>query len=293
MWAHNPWVTRHSRAAELARWRESGSHAIVSKWVNADAAGYARIVHDSPMPYRMYVGAANLWEHGEVAASTFELLHRGGLSESSSLLEIGCGALRFGRLALVFLLPGKYACIEPQRDLVNAALRFELGTDILRLKRPRFAFNAAFEPPLQPAGEPTASVDTFDYMVAQSIFTHVAADMLDAALLKLKPRLARSAVLFASLFLSDPPRIHAPSFALNAYNTTGWLWKGTAAPFSYFPLTRLRRRVARLGLEVAVLPWKHANNQTWVAFAAAGTDGKSAAFRARPGLFRYHRKVPE
>ena len=139
-------------------------------------------------------------------------------------------------------------------------------------------------------------------MVAQSIFTHTAADMLDGALAKLATRLLpKLGVLFASMFIHDPPRIHAPSFSLNAYNTSGWLWKDSAAPFSYFPLARLRRRAARLGLEVAVLPWKHANNQTWVAFAKidstpegdGGTVRTPAAFRARPSLFRYHRRPPE
>ena len=149
VWAHNPWVNRHSRESELRKWRARGSSAIITSWINGDAKGASTQVRDRPLPYRQYVGAANLWEYGEVAASIFELLHRAGMSESSTVLEVGCGALRFGRLALAFLLPGHYACIEPQRDLVLAALRFEIGRDVVSLKRPRFAFNAAFEAFLQ------------------------------------------------------------------------------------------------------------------------------------------------
>jgi len=175
------------------------------------------------------------------------------------------------------------ACIEPQEELVRAAIRFELGADIIRLKRPRFAFNAAFDPPTLAKRNGDRADTTFEYMLAQSIFTHTAGDMLDRALTKLKPNLGQNAVLFATFFLSDPPRIHAPAFAVNAYNASGWLWKGTTASFTYFPLSRLRRHAMRIGLEMAVMPLRHANNMTWVAFTALG----SSAFRTRPGIFRF------
>lgn len=62
--AHNPWGAS-DRA--LVHYRQSP--AMVSSWVNgaADLSGY-RTVHGTPIPYRQYVGAANLWEHGEIAA---------------------------------------------------------------------------------------------------------------------------------------------------------------------------------------------------------------------------------
>lgn len=128
------------------------------------------------------------------SSSTFALLHRGGLTEASMLLEVGCGALRFARLAIPFLLPGHYACIEPQPKLVDAGFRFELGYDILLRKRPRFAHNAVFQPPPD-SSDPiergaTVSNSKYDIMLAQSIFTHTAADMLELAIKRLIPHLA-------------------------------------------------------------------------------------------------------
>ena len=40
-------------------------------------------------------------------------------------------------------------------------------------------------------------------------------------------------VLFASVFLSDPPYIRQPPFTVNAYNASGWVWKVELVAIAY------------------------------------------------------------
>ena len=94
-----------------------------------------------------------------MAASMFSLLYFSGLREDSRLLDVGCGSLRLGRLAIPFLARGNYHCIEPSLAALSSGVRYELGTDLLQLKLPTFATNSEFAPP-----EGEDAVDSYDYL---------------------------------------------------------------------------------------------------------------------------------
>ena len=111
--------------------------------------------------HRAYVGPIERF--GEMGASQFSLLYFAGLTDASRVLDIGCGALRLGRLLIPFLAPGGYACLEPNSWMVHSALRHEVGADTAAEKRPEFHHVADFAVPRP--GE-------FDLMVAQSVFSH-------------------------------------------------------------------------------------------------------------------------
>ena len=139
---HGTWLDHRVVARPPRKHRASGRHAA-----NAH--------------HRAYVGPKN--RYGDMAASMFSLLYFSGLRETSKLLDVGCGSLRLGRIAIPFLQRGNYHCIEPSLVALRAGLQHELGTDLLRLKWPSFAINSAFEPPAN-----ADAVRSYDYLIAQS-----------------------------------------------------------------------------------------------------------------------------
>jgi len=114
--------------------------------------------------YRAWVGPPANFD--KLSAMQFCVLWLLGLRDHHYLLDIGCGSLRGGRLFIPYLLPGRYFGIEPEQWLVGKGIKHELGEDIVRIKQPRFDYNADFD--LGVFGQ------TFDYLVAQSIFSHAA-----------------------------------------------------------------------------------------------------------------------
>lgn len=89
--------------------------------------------------HRAYVGPPGLYDY--LGAAQFRLLTMMGLREEHRLLDFGCGSLRAGRLFIPWLLPGRYFGIEPNRWLIDDAIRLELGSDMMGLRNPRFDDN--------------------------------------------------------------------------------------------------------------------------------------------------------
>lgn len=88
--------------------------------------------------YRAYVGPPE--DYDLIAAMTFNLLTTLGLRQHHSLLDVGCGSLRIGRLLIPYLNRGKYFGIEPNEWLVREGIQRELGESLLQIKRPTFFF---------------------------------------------------------------------------------------------------------------------------------------------------------
>ena len=88
--------------------------------------------------YRAYVGPPE--DYDLIAAMTFNLLTTLGLRQHHSLLDIGCGSLRIGRLLIPYLNRGKYFGVEPNEWLVDEGIRRELGETLVQIKRPDILF---------------------------------------------------------------------------------------------------------------------------------------------------------
>jgi hypothetical protein len=143
--------------------------------------------------YRAYVGPPE--DYDLIAAMTFNLLTTLGLRQHHSMVDVGCGSLRIGRLLIPYLNRGNYFGIEPNQWLVEEGIKREIGESILEIKRPTFLFSDS----------PTALLQvkvSFDFALAQSIFSHCGLDLINRWLSAISQSLGLSGALLAT-FVPD------------------------------------------------------------------------------------------
>lgn len=119
--------------------------------------------------YRDSVGDKKLYDI--LGALQFNILtSKLGLREYHTLLDIGCGPLRAGRLFISYLLPKKYYGIEPNKWMITQAIENELGLDILKTKQPSFNNNVDFDLMI--------FNKKYDFILAHSIFSHATKEQI-------------------------------------------------------------------------------------------------------------------
>jgi SAM-dependent methyltransferase len=197
--------------------------------------------------YRAYVGPPE--DYDLIAAMTFNLLTTLGLRQHHSLLDVGCGSLRIGRLLIPYLNRGKYFGVEPNEWLVKEGIKRELGQALLQIKHPTFFFSDSPETIAQ------AKV-SFDFALAQSIFSHCGLDLIKNWLSAISRSLAQNGGLIATFLIGeeDSPKM-------------GWIYPDCV---DYRPAT-LEQAAADVNLRFQILDWKHPR-QTWALFAAPKFD---------------------
>ena len=183
------------------------------------------------------------------AASQFNLLTLLGLREDHTLLDVGCGSLRAGRLFIVYLKPGNYFGIEPERWLVEAAIRNEIGDDLFRLKRPTIVHRGDFRL--------SAFARRFDFAIAGSIFSHAAPAQIRECLGEVAAVLADDGLFLAS-FVE----------AADDYAGTEWVYPGRVG----YRYESVRQMASAAGLSCERVSWPYdfgEGEQAWLAFARA------------------------
>jgi cyclopropane fatty-acyl-phospholipid synthase-like methyltransferase len=205
--------------------------------------------------YRAYVGPPE--DYDLIAAMTFNLLTTLGLRQHHSLLDVGCGSLRIGRLLIPYLNRGRYFGVEPNEWLVEEGIKRELGEALLEIKRPTFFFSDLPETIAQ------AKI-SFNFVVAQSIFSHCGLDLIKGWLSAISRSLAKDGALVATFL---PAEEDAP--------TKGWVYPECV---NYRPAT-MRQAAAEAGFRFEPLDWKHPR-QMWALFAAPKFD--SDWFKNKP-----------
>lgn len=205
--------------------------------------------------YASFVGPPRQWDF--MAATQFRLLTALGLREHHRVLDLGCGSLRAGRLLIPYLDPDGYFGIEPEEWLVKEGLSREVGADLVVLKRPRFLHGRDF--PADGFGV------AFDFILAQSVFSHAGPDLIGPALARCRAALAPHGLMLATFIhperLPDAPRA-AP----------GWTYPGCTT----HEAAAIDGLIGAAGLCGRALPWWHPR-QTWYAIAASPDDLPPAA----------------
>jgi hypothetical protein len=205
--------------------------------------------------YRAYVGPPE--DYDLIAAMTFNLLTTLGLRQHHSLLDVGCGSLRIGRLLIPYLNRGKYFGLEPNKWLIEEGIEREVGQTLVQIKRPTFFFTES------PDAIRQAKV-SFDFAVAQSIFSHCGLYLSRGWLAAIAPSLSNDGALVATFLPGEEDSAQ-----------TGWIYPDCV---NYRPAT-LERAAADANLRFEILDWKHPR-QTWALFAAPKFD--SGWFKDRP-----------
>jgi len=205
--------------------------------------------------YRAYVGPPE--DYDLIAAMTFNLLTTLGLRQHHSLLDVGCGSLRIGRLLIPYLNQAKYFGVEPIEWRVEEGMKRELGQALVQIKRPTFFFSDSPEVVVQ------AKV-SFDFALAQSIFSHCGLDLIGGWLSAVSRSLAQDGALVATFLPGEEDSLR-----------TGWVYPECV---NYRPAT-LERAAAEANLRFEILDWKHPR-QTWALFAAPKFD--SGWFKNKP-----------
>lgn len=195
--------------------------------------------------YRAYVGPPQ--DYDLVAAMAFGLLTVLGMRQQHRVLDIGCGSLRVGRLLIPYLNRTCYTGLEPNAWLVEDGIRREVGQDQVDIKHPRFVFDVD-------ARVLSAEGARFDYILAQSIFSHCGPDLLEAWVAQAAELLADQGALVATFIEGDADN-----------HRKGWIYPDCV---SYRP-EMLEGLATAHGLDMVRLAWRHPRQQ-WFLMARPG-----------------------
>lgn len=215
---------------------------------------------DGPQTYALRPGADNFRayvgppaQYDVMAATQFSLLCHLGLRETHRVLDFGCGSLRAGRLLIPYLLPGNYHGLEPNRWLIEDGIDKHLGADQVRLKAPHFHHNSDFE--IEGLGGP------FDFIVAQSIFSHTGADLVRTALSSFAGNVTPDGLLVATF-------IHPEQLNVDGdFPGSGWIYPDCVA----YRSETVSAFFTQAGLACQRLQWFHPRQTWYVAASSAST----------------------
>jgi len=195
--------------------------------------------------YLAFVGPPG--QYDAMGATQFRLLTTLGLREHHQLLDFGCGSLRAGRLLIPYLLPGHYHGIEPNTWLIEDAIAREIGQDQIGLKRPVFRANADFNS--------DGFGVRFDFILAQSVFSHAGRNLIETALAGFRRNLAEGGLVLATFV--DARRSGVPENAGD-----GWVYPEVVA----YREETIGRLIQEAGFVGMLLPWYHPR-QSWYVMA--------------------------
>ena len=189
--------------------------------------------------YRKLVGKG--WDI--YAAHQFNVLISLGLKGNHTLLDIGCGGLRGGRLFIAFLEKGNYYGIEPASWAVKDAIKNELGQEYIKKRRPSFDYNS----------EANISVFNrkFDFILTHSVLVHAPKIWVEKCFNEVKKVLKPDGKFVANII-----------FRKIDSNETTWEY-----PFArYHSIGTIKKLAdqARLNIELTKIEHPSKDGYTWV-----------------------------
>ena len=187
--------------------------------------------------YKIHVGTAESYDLN--SALQFSLLTSLGLRDYHSLLDIGCGSLRGGKLFIPYLLPERYYGIEPLEWLLQEGIKKEVGESQIEIKKPFFKQDDSFTL--------SAFGTQFDFVLAQSILSHTSQAQIRRCLAEAKKVMKPSTILAASFFRG-----------LENYEGDEWVVRAE------YTMDHMREMVEEQGLVCKPIEWAQPDLQQWI-----------------------------
>lgn len=191
--------------------------------------------------YMAYVGPPT--EYDFMGATQFRLLCTLGLRAGHHVLDVGCGSLRAGRLFISFLDESRYFGIEPNKWLVEEAITNQLGKDLIDIKKPQFDDNSDFASGV--------FSQQFDFILAQSIFSHAGGDLIALALKNFKKSLKPKGLIVVTFIEGS-----------RDFDGEGWVYPGCVG----YRRSTIKRFADEAGLFGSRISWYHPR-QVWYLLA--------------------------
>lgn len=151
----------------------------------------------------------------ETGRAQMRILRAAGLQRGHRLLDIGCGALRLGHLAVPFLDPLHYWGTDASGPLMRRGWEVELtGADRARLPVSQLVEDAHFAFPGIP--------ELIDYAIAFGVFTHLPGPALDTCLAGLAVRFPHLTAVLFTVFEGDGASRRQPDGVVTHRDRAPW-----------------------------------------------------------------------
>lgn len=147
----------------------------------------------SKIDKRRGYGVGGLWE--ELGELQFNFMVEKGLKPEHYLLDIGCGALRGGVHFIKYLEKSHYYGFDNRESVLIAGRDVEIPEYGLEDKDAQLFNIGDFD---------LAEINIiFDFMLAQSVFTHLNPKQIKLCLSNVMPKLKKGGVFYATIFDSS------------------------------------------------------------------------------------------
>lgn len=184
-----------------------------------------------------------------------------GLEPGHELLDVGCGPLRAGVHFIAYLDAGHYAGVDKRDDVLEVARLVEIPRAGLEWKEPLLLASDDFE--FGRLGR------TFDFAIAQSVFTHLPLNSIMRCLVELGKVLRPGGRFYATIFENPHGKLYVEDIRRSDEAVTHY-----DRDFYHYDLDTLRFACEGTGLTLASEgDWGHPNRSTMIVFTREGGDG--------------------
>lgn len=178
----------------------------------------------------------------------FNFLVSRGLTPDSKLLDVGCGSLRAGVLFIDYLNKSNYCGVEKEVSLIKAATEIEIPDRGLADKCPNILNIDNFDL--------TGINMSFDYALAQSVFTHITLDEIETCIGMVMPLMEDHGVFFATAHIADKISVGKPH-----------VWRKNERSVTKYPLRVFEEISHKLNIQIEYIgDWNHPRGQKMLSF---------------------------